>query len=287
MPSKGGWRPVVGSNGLIYGSFGNVPLQSPVHNYKIPVPVLDFQQYATPSSARPLVSRDSAKLTSIAQSYPPTTIRTVPTQQTFNQPINSYHNPFAIHNNAIYTNNALNYYKQVQQYPLDSVLIRNPHNPYAARPVFQKYPQKFKQQLQKNVLQQLTSIQPIHFGQYQTPKPVDIFGKSIENGKNQQANNGIETFKPEVFKLPDSDTASQSLSQQVKTAQQQHFGGGQSQVYNTFPQYSFQDAVFPPSILGKASNFKKKSCFLHFLNKSLYKINFVFQVPSAVTEYNQ
>lgn len=249
MSSKGGWRPVVGSNGLIYGSFGTAPLHSPVHNYKIPVPVLDLQQYVTPSSAHPLASRDGAKLTSVAQSYRPTTLRTTQ-QQPLNQPISSYHNPFALQNNALFPSNALNYYKQIQQYPLDSILIRNPHSPYAARPVFQKYPQKYKQQLQNNVFQQLSSIQPIQFGQYQTAKPLDIYGKPVENYLKKQQSNGIETYKPEVFKLPDSDTASQSLSQQVKTAQQQHYAG-QNQVYNNYPQYSYQDAVFPPSILGK------------------------------------
>lgn len=265
MPvSKSGWRPVVGSGGLLYGSFGTAPLHAP--QYKIPVPVLDVYQ----SSARPLASREVAKQTSIAQSYRPTTHRTVPTSQQvpLHQPINSYHNPFAIQNNGLLQNgglnfqNGLNYYKHVQNYPMDSVLIRNPHNPYAARPVFQKYPQKIKQQpqLQNNVFQQLSSIQPLQFAQYQTSKPLDIFGKPIESyarptqNKNQQSS-GTEIYKQEVYKLPDSDTASQSLSQQVKTAQQQNLKvqqnlGVQNQFYNPYGQYSFQGAALPPSILG-------------------------------------
>lgn len=279
MPvSKGGWRPVLGSGGLLYGSFGTAPLHAP--QYKIPVPVLDGYQ----SSARPLASRDAAKLTSIAQSYRPTTHRTVPSQAPIHQPISSYHNPFAAQNHGLLQNaglnlqngginhqnggfnfqNGLNYYKHIQNYPLDSVLIRNPHNPYAARPVFPQYPQnKFKQQqqqLQNNALQQLTSIQPLQFGQYQTSKPLDIFGKPVKSyarpTENKNQSGGTEIYKQEVYKLPDSDTASQSVSQQVKTAQQQSLGvhqnlGLQNQIYNPYGQYAFQDAALNPSILGK------------------------------------
>ncbi|XP_030029074.2 proteoglycan 4 [Manduca sexta] len=244
--SKSGWRPVVGSSGLLY-SFGGAPA------YKIPVPVLDAYQ----SSARPIATRDATKLTSIAQSYRPTTLRTVPSAPPANQPINSYHNPFA------YNNHQLSY-KYVQNIPLDSSLIRNPHNPFAARPAYSKYPNKFKQQAQNNVLQQLTSIQPIHFGQYQTTKPLDIFGKPIEtyvrpNEVRKPVHQPtMEIFKPEVFKLPDTDTSAQSVSQQVKTAQQQSFVGAQSQVFNPYPQYTFQDAALP-SILGSFGSFGVQS----------------------------
>lgn len=238
--SKSGWRPVVGSGGIVY-SFGG-PVHAP--SYKIPVPVLDYQ-----SSARPLSARDATKLSSIAQSYRPTTLRTVATQSPHvNQPINSYHNPYVL-------NNGLSY-KYIQNIPLDTSYIRNPHNPFA-RPVFSKYPTKFKQQAQNNALQQLTSLQPNYFGQYQTPKPTDVFGKPINDYvspnvvKNSQAAS-MEIFKPEVYKLPDTNTASQSVSQQVKTAQQQNFG---PQTFNHFPQYTFQEAALPHSILGAFGNF--------------------------------
>lgn len=263
MPvSKGGWRPVVGSGGLLYGSFGNAPLHAP--SYKIPIPVLDVYQ----SSSRPLVAKDVNKLTSIAQSYRPTTLRTVSASggAAINQPINTYHNPFALQNNG-FSN-----YKFIQNFPSQSVLVRNPHNPYMERPVYSKYPTKLKQNnhLQNAMLQQLTSIQPIHFGQYQTAKPLDIFGKPIESYarpnevKKQQTT--IETFKPDVFKL-DNDAAPQSVSQQVKTAQQQGIVGLPN-IVNPYAQYSFQDSVLPPNILGKY--LPTLSCF--FLKKKLISI---------------
>lgn len=243
--SKGGWRPVVGSSGLIYGSFGPSQLHSQA--YKIPVPVLDIYQ----SSTRPILAKDSNKLTSIAQSYRPTTLRTAsPAPPIANQPINSYHNPFVFPNNA-YTN-----YRFVQNYPAQSMVIRNPHISYNDRNVYTKYQNKLQQNnnLQNAILQQLSNIQPIQFGQYQSVKPLDIFGKPIEtygrpnDGKKTQSSN-IETFKPEVFKL-DNDAAPQSINQQVKTAQQ-HSYSGLSNIGNPYNQYSFQDSLLPPNILGK------------------------------------
>lgn len=239
--SKGGWRPVIGSGGLLYNPLGTSPLHAP--SYKIPVPVLDLY----PSSSRPLAARDVTKLTSIAQSYKPTTHRTVSVSnhpQPGNQPINSYLNPFALPNN-------LNHYKFIQNYPVDSVLIRNP-NAYAARPVLQKQQTKQKPQYHNNILQQLTNVQPIQFGQYSTVKPLDIFTKanahSRPDGKRPHSAE-TEIFKPEVFKLGDTDTASQFLTQSVKTAQQQSY------TPSKFPinQYGhpFRDTVFPPSILGR------------------------------------
>ncbi|XP_060805715.1 mucin-2-like [Amyelois transitella] len=246
--SKSGWRPVIGSGGVLYGTFAGAH-QNP--SYKIPVPVLDFY----PSSSRPLVARDATKLTSIAQSYRPTTLRTVsaaPPAPPANQPINSYHNPFALPNNGFT-------YKYIQNFPLDSVLIRNPQNPYAARPVFSKYPAKIKQPYHNTVLQQLTNIQPIHFGQYQTSKPLDVFGKPVEGyarpTEPSKQSHGTEIFKPEVYKLPDSDTASQSLTQQVKTAQQSFVVTPKAPAYS---HYAFQDA-FPPSILGTFGSFGVQS----------------------------
>lgn len=250
LGSKGGWRPVVGSGGLLYGSFGTAPLHA--QYYKIPVPVIDQYQYQ--SSTRPLATNDGSKLTSIAQSYRPTTLRTVQASAgpAVNQPINTYHNPFN------FQNNGFSNYKFVQNYPVESVLVRNPHNPYGGRPVYSKYPNKQKQNnhAQNVMLQQLTNIQPIQFGQYPTNKPLDIFGKPIESyarpteAKKQQQAGATEIYKQEFYKLPDSDTAPQSVSQQqVKTAQQQGLVGIPN--HNPYSQYSFQDAVFPPSILGK------------------------------------
>ncbi|XP_075981684.1 uncharacterized protein LOC142980231 [Anticarsia gemmatalis] len=252
LPSKGGWRPVVGGGGLLYGSFGTAPLHAP--SYKIPIPVIDMYQ----SSSRPLVTKDASKLTSIAQSYRPTTLRTVSAASqgpAINQPISSYHNPFALQSGA-FSN-----YKFIQNFPAQSVLVRNPHNPYSEHAVYAKHPAKLKQNnyLQNVMLQQLTNIQPIQFGQYQTVKP--IYGK-IENyvrpneGKKPQQSN-IETFKPEVFKL-DNDAAPQSVNQQVKTAQQQGLVGLPN-IGNPYQQYSFQDSVLPPSILGSFGSFGVQS----------------------------
>lgn len=247
-PSKSGWRPVVGNGGLLYGPFGTAPLHAP--GYKIPIPVGDAYQ----TSSRPQGTKDTTKLTSIAQSYRPTTLRTAPAPSAvpvINQPINTYHNPFNVQNNGFHN------FKFIQNFPAQSVLVRNPHNPYIDRPVFSKYPNKVKQNnyLQNAMLQQLTNIQPIQFGQYQTGKPLDVFGKPIDNFvrqnevKRPQAST-IETFKPEVFKL-DNDAAPQSVNQQVKTVQQQalpNFG-------NPYSQYSYQDALLPPTILGSFGTF--------------------------------
>ncbi|CAH2089779.1 unnamed protein product [Euphydryas editha] len=248
--SKGGWRPVVGSGGLLYSSFGTAPLHAP--SYKIPV--IDLY----PSSARPVATRDITKLTSIAQSYRPTTLRTVSVpSNTFpaNQPINSYLNPFSL------PNNGFNQYKFIQNFPPDSYVIRNQHNTYTARPVLQKQQTNQKQQYHNNILQQLTNVQPIQFGQYSTVKPLDLFGKPIEahsrpDGKRPQSAE-TEIFKPEVFELRDTDTAPQYFNQQVKTAQQQTY---------TLPKlpinqygHPFKDTVFPPSILGTFGSFGLQS----------------------------
>ncbi|XP_053614308.1 mucin-2-like [Plodia interpunctella] len=245
MPvSKSGWRPVLSSGGVLYGTFAGAH-QSPA--YKIPVPVLDLY----PSSSRPLVARDATKLTSIAQSYRPTTLRTVsaaPPAPPANQPINSYHNPFAVPNG--YT------YKYIQNIPLDSVLIRNPQHPFAARPVF-KYPPKIKPSYHNTMLQQLTNIQPIHFGPYPGNKPLE-FAKPVEGyarPEGSKQSHGTEVFKPEVYKLSDSDTASQSISQQVKTAQQTFTATPKTPAYS---HYTYQDA-FPPSILGTFGSFGVQS----------------------------
>ncbi|XP_045777588.1 uncharacterized protein LOC123875663 [Maniola jurtina] len=245
--SKGGWRPVIGSGGLLYGSLNTAPLHSP---YKIPVSGLEMYH----SSARPLAARDINKLTSIAQSYRPTTLRTVPiTSHSLppNQPINSYLNPFALPSN-------LNQYKFLQNYPIDSVIFRNPQHSYSARPVLKNTKQK--SQYHNNILQQLTNVQPIQFGQYNIP--VDMYGKveyARPDGKRPQSAE-TEIYKPEVYKLPDSDTASQFISQPVKTAQQQTFT-------SKFPinQYGhpFQDNVYNiqhfPNILGTFGSFGLQS----------------------------
>ncbi|XP_072942424.1 uncharacterized protein [Epargyreus clarus] len=255
--SKGGWRPVVGSGGLLYGPLGTAPLHAP--SYKLPV--LDLY----PSSARPHVARDATKLTTIAQSYRPTTLRTIPAPAPTpaNQPINSYLNPFAL------PNNGLSHYKFVQNFPVESVVFRNPHNPYSARPVIQKYQTKPKQQFQNNVYQQLTNIQPIQFGQYPTGKPLDIFGNPVEvyvrpDAAKRPQSADTEIFKPEVFKLPDNEVAPQSVSQQVKTAQQQTYVGTQKFPVNPNANYAFQDSIsnyqqFPPSILGTFGSFGVQS----------------------------
>lgn len=230
---------MLASSGLLYSPLGTSPLHAP--SYKIPVPVLDLY----PSSSRPLAARDVTKLTSIAQSYKPTTHRTVPVSNhpPANQPINSYLNPFALPNN-------LNHYKFVQNFPSDSVFIRNPNNAYAARPVLQKQQSKQKPQYHNNILQHLTNVQPIQFGQYSTVKPIDIFAKpnSRPDGKRPQSAE-TEIFKPEVFKIGDTDTASQFLSQTVKTAQQQSYTPSKYPI-NQYG-HPFQDTVFPPSILGE------------------------------------
>lgn len=212
----------------------------------MPIPVVD----SYPSSARPLAARDATKLTSIAQSYRPTTHRTVnagPLSPAASQPINSYLNPFAL------PTNGQTHYKYIQNFPSESIVIRNPHNPYAARPVFSKYPPKFKQQY-SNQYQQLTNIQPIHFGQYQTAKPLDVFGKPVDGyakptDQRKPQSSGTEIYKQEIYKLPDSDTAPQSINQQVKTAQQSLLTP--KIPVSPYPQYTYQDSVLPPSILGK------------------------------------
>ncbi|CAH2042633.1 unnamed protein product, partial [Iphiclides podalirius] len=232
--SKGGWRPVIGSGGLVYSSFGTAPLHAP--SYKLPT----VEYY--PSSARPIATRDAAKLTSIAQSYRPTTLRTVSAAPAapVNNPINGYLNPFALPNGG-------QHFKYVQSHPFDSFLLRN-GNPYAPRPQ-QKYPAKQKQH------SPLSSIQPVNFGQYQTPRPqelglIDSYGRPLD-GKRQSA---TEIFKPEVYKLPDSNTAQQQV---VRTAQQQTFAG----VHNVNPlaNYAFQDSPLPPSILGSFGSFGLQS----------------------------
>lgn len=229
MPvSKGGWRPVVGSGGLLYGSLNTAPLHS---------------SYMYHSSARPLAARDVNKLTSIAQSYRPTTLRTVPVTHTLqpNQPIHSYLNPFALPSN-------LNHYKFLQNYPIDNMFYRQPvpHNQYSARPVL-----KQKQQYHSNILQQLSNVQPIQFGQYSVP-PLDIYGKidyARPDGKRPQSSD-TEIFKQEVYKLPDTD--SQFISQPVKTVQQQTLN--QKLPINQYG-HPFQDNVFNmhqqfPNIIG-------------------------------------
>ncbi|CAG4947872.1 unnamed protein product [Colias eurytheme] len=269
--SKSGWRPVVGSEGLLYGSFGTAPLHAP---YKSPVPIHDYYS----STGRPLAQRDVAKLTSIAQSYRPTTLRTVPVSQgnpAGNQPINSYLNPYAL------PNNGFTQYKFVQNYPGDNVFIRNPQNQFLSRPVYQqKFPTKQKQQQQQqyhnNILQSLTSIQPIHFGYYSTPTPVNILGNPIQiyarpDSKRPQAS-GTEIYKQELYKLPNNaqqvnqqtnqqgnQQANQQTNQQVKTAQQQAVAATNLQSANPYFQYSLQDLAqiqqLPHSLLSSFGSF--------------------------------
>ncbi|CAK1584799.1 unnamed protein product [Parnassius mnemosyne] len=242
-PSKGGWRPVVGSGGLLYGSYGTAPLHAP--SYKLPA----YDQY--PSSTRPIATRDAAKLTSIAQSYRPTTLRTTASVSPGNHPINSYYNPFAL------PNNGATQFKYVQNFPIDSYFVRNTHNSFGHHQQQQRYPSQ-QQQQHNNLLQQLTSIQPIHFGQYQTQKPqdqfgkpVDSYGRPVEGSKKPQT--VTEIFKPEVYKLPNSNTVQK---QEVKTAQQQTFAGNN---VNPLANYAFQDSALPPSILGSFGSFGVQS----------------------------
>lgn len=251
--SKSGWRPVVGSSGLLYSSLGTAPLHAP---YKIPIQ--DYYQ----STGRPVATRDVAKLTSIAQAYRPTTLRTVPVSPAQNQPINSYLNPFALPSNGV------SQYKFVQNYPVDNI-FRNHHNPYLSRPVYQQKQQtkqKLAQQYHNNILQTLTSVQPIHFGQYSTPTPLDILGNSVQvyarpDGKRPQS--GTEIYKQELYKLQDNDAASQSVTQQVKTAQQQAIGS-LNIPNNPYFQYSLQDLAgiqqLPSSLLGTCFIISQNSC---------------------------
>lgn len=101
-------------------------------------------------------------------------------------------------------------------------------------------------------MQQLTNVQPIQFGQ-PTSRPLDGYGKPADAyarpEKKPSASADIETYKPEVYKLPDNDPAPQSVTQQVKTAQQSLVTP--KVPTNPFPQYAYQDPILPPSILGK------------------------------------
>ncbi|XP_023947877.2 mucin-3A [Bicyclus anynana] len=241
--SKGGWRPVVGSGGLLYGSLNTAPLHAP---YKIPVSGLEMYH----SSARPLIARDVNKLTSIAQSYRPTTLRTVPVTSHLppNQPINSYLNPFALPNN-------LNHYKFLQNYPIDSMLFRNPPQTYSARPVKTKQKQQYH-----NILQQFSNVQPIQYGQYNIP--LDMYGKIDYPRQDTKRPQSAETeiFKPEVYKLPDSETASQFNAKPVKTVQQQTMT---SKLPINQYGHPFQDNVYNmqqfPSFLGTFGSFGLQS----------------------------
>lgn len=256
--SKGGWRPVVGSGNVAgFAPYPAAPLHAPPA-YKIPVPV--FEPY--PSSSRPIAARDAAKVTGVPHQYRPTTVRnhlvSSPPSPPPNRPINTYLNPFGLQN-------GLSHYKIVQNFPLESVVITNPHNPYAARPTFSKYPMKYKQSLHNAVMQQLNNVQPVQFGLAQYPnkqhdafsKPVEVYVRPTDSKKpqtfKQQDSHGTEIYKPEVFKLPDSDPAPQSLSQQVKTAQQQQNLGGKSTInpFQQFPHKEEKFAPLPQSILGK------------------------------------
>lgn len=142
---------------------------------------------------------------------------------------------------------------------MESVVIRNPHNPYTARPMqpYSKYPPKYKQF--HNQMLQYNYGPPPHQG-----KPHDVFGKPVEvyvrpqdskKGQNFKDHNAPEIYKQEVYKLPDSDTAPQSVNQQqVKTAQQQQHLAGTKPTSNPFQQYPYKEETFaplPPSILGK------------------------------------
>lgn len=280
--SRSGWRPVVGSGGLLY-SLNTAPLHQ--SNYKIPVPVID--SHSSYTTTRTIPTRETTKLSSVPQTYRTTTLRTLPVTVP-NQPINSYFNPFALPNSAIA------HFKYVGNYPIE--LLRNPYAPYVHQ-AFTKYPNKYKQPV-PNVqqYQQLTNIQPIQFNQYQEPKPVyenpvenfdkplenfgkplqnlgkplenfgtpvesfgkptENFGKPIEdlgtsNAKKQQ-NTVMEIFKPEVYQIPNIDTTQRPVIQQVKTAQQQQsLLGNVIPAFNAYPHFSFHNALQPPSILGE------------------------------------
>lgn len=100
-------------------------------------------------------------------------------------------------------------------------------------------------------MQQLTNVQPIQFAQ-PTSRPLDGYGKPADayaRPEKKPTTADIETYKPEVYKLPDSDPAPQSVTQQVKTAQQSLVTP--KVPANPFPQYAYQDPILPPSILGK------------------------------------
>ncbi|GBP27264.1 hypothetical protein EVAR_77278_1 [Eumeta japonica] len=236
--SKSGWRPVVGAGPPGYGAFGAAPLHAA---YKIPIPVIDF------SSSRPIVTRDAAKLTSIAQSYRPTTIRTV--QVAPNQPVNSYLNPFALPHTGI------SHYKIVQNFPKENLIIRNPHGSFA-RP--------HQKQKPKNVFDSILQQQQLPFDY----KPHDIFSKPADVYARPAANkkpvtykdpNAPEVFKPEVFELTDNTAAPQSV-QQVKTQQQQH---GATKIGSTslqhYPVYDEKFSPIPASLLGTFSSFGVQS----------------------------
>ncbi|KAJ0173967.1 hypothetical protein K1T71_010113 [Dendrolimus kikuchii] len=248
--SRSGWRPVISSGGLLY-SFNTAPLHQ--SGYRIPVPVIDPGLDYT--SARPLPTRETTKLSSVPQTYKTTTIRTLPSTVP-NQPINSYLNPFALPNSAIA------HFKYVGNYPVE--LLRNPYNPFI-RQVYTKYPNKYKQPIQNlQQYQQLTNVQPIQFGQYQVPKPVDVFAKPVENFVKQDAkkqqNTLMEIFKPEVYQVPVIDTTQKAVTQQVKTAQQQQsLLGNVVPAFNAYPHFSFQDALHPPNVLGTFGSFGVQS----------------------------
>ncbi|XP_041984750.1 general transcriptional corepressor trfA-like [Aricia agestis] len=269
LPSKGGWRPVVGSGGIYYGPLGTAPLHS---SYK--VPLLDVYQ----SSMRPIATRDVTKLSSIAQSYRPTTLRTVPAQTAHpgHQPINSYLNPFAL------PNNGLTHYKFVPNYQTaESVLIRNPHNQY--RPI-QKHQTKQKPQYHNNILQQLTNVQQFQFGAYSTGKPLDLFAAPIEyKPEKRPASAETEIYKPEVYKISESESSPQF----VKTAQQQ---GGQKIAQNPYAQYSFHDLAnfhqFPPSILGTFGSFGVQSVKGRDPIHQVTKTSFLQAQPTKHTIFN-
>ncbi|CAH2235295.1 jg5865, partial [Pararge aegeria aegeria] len=257
-----GWRPVIGSGGLLYGSINTAQLHSP---YKIPASGLEMYH----SSARPFTARDVNKLTSIAQSYHPTTLRTVPiTSHNLppNQPINSYLNPFALPNN-------LNQYKFLQNYPIDSNIFRNQHHQYSVRPVLKNT----KQKQYHNNIGQISNAQSIQYGQYNIP--LDIYGKidyPRPDGKRPQSSD-TEIYKTEVFKLPDTDTASQFIAQPVKTAHQQHTFTSKLPI-NQYG-HPFQDNVYNmqqfPSILGGITSFSP------MINNAVHVIMYSYYLMSS------
>lgn len=84
-------------------------------------------------------------------------------------------------------------------------------------------------------------------------KPGEMYARPLNEGKRPQTSN-VEMFKPEVYKV-DSETAPQSVSQQVKTAQQQ--SANVKPPVSGYPTYQFKDekyAPIPPSLFGKYSH---------------------------------
>ncbi|CAG9133974.1 unnamed protein product [Plutella xylostella] len=232
--SKGGWRPVINSGLPGYGAFSAAPLHAPSYKYQ------DSYQ----SSSRPVATRDATKLTSIAQSYRPTTLRTLPASSTLpqNQPINSYLNPFSV------PNNGLSHFKIVQNFPGENVVIRNPHNPYAARPTFSKFPtkQQLNKQFQNNAIQQFNNQQ---FNNQQFNNQQQYNGNQFAN--QQQLSNQHQLSNQQQFNNQQQLSNQQQLNNQQQYNNQQQLSNHQYTPYQfavPLPGYQTQK---PQDVFGK------------------------------------